>query len=117
MKIKRFEDLVAWQKAHRLTLDVYTNFGKSKDFVFRDQICKAAISVPNNIAEGFDRSTDKDFARFLYISIGSCSEVRSMLYLAADMNYIEKNKKEILISNTEEVSRIIRGLIKSINST
>ena len=116
MKLKRFEDIIAWQKAHRLTLDIYLSFGKSKDFAFRDQICKAALSVPNNIAEGFDRSTDKDFARFLYISIGSCSEVRSMLYLAADMNYIDQNKKQILISNTEEVSRIIRGLIKSISN-
>ena len=82
MAIQKFEDIIAWQKAQDFSVIIYSVFGLSKDFGFKDQISRAAISISNNIAEGFDRSSDADFNRFLYIALGSCSEVRSMLYLA-----------------------------------
>ena len=114
MAIQRFEDIIAWQKAQDLAVNVYQTFGEVKDFSFRDQICRAAVSISNNIAEGFDRSSNADFSRFLYFSIASCSEVRSMIYLAERLGYVSQEKKEPLLEQSEEISKIVRGLIKSI---
>jgi len=116
MKIQKFEDIIAWQKAQDLAEDIYKLFGDSKDFGYRDQICRAAVSVSNNIAEGFDRGSNADFRRFLFFSIGSCSEVKSMLYLAERLNYIDTNTKNKLIEQGNEISKIIRGLIKSLTT-
>ena len=79
MKIDRFEDIIAWQKAKSLTLNIYTLFAESKDFGFKDQIQRASVSVMNNIAEGFERKTNKEFKYFLFVAKGSCGEVRSMI--------------------------------------
>lgn len=114
MTVKRFEDLVAWQKAQDIAVDIYAAFEPSRDFGFKDQICRAAVSISNNIAEGFDRNSNADFSRFLFFSISSCSEVRSMLYLALRLKYISEIQKSDLVQKSEEVSKIIRGLIKSI---
>jgi len=114
MKIKSFEEIVAWQKAQDLAVEIYSSFKEIKDFGFKDQIFRAVVSISNNIAEGFERSSDADFVRFLYISLGSCSEVKSMLYLAVRLNYILEEDKMKLITSTSEVSRIINGLIKSL---
>lgn len=88
MKIEKFEDILAWQKSRNFVGSIYDSFKQNKDFAFRDQITRAAVSVMNNIAEGFERRGDKELKYYLYISKGSCGEVRSMLYLAADLKYI-----------------------------
>jgi four helix bundle protein len=115
MKIERFEDIIAWQKAQDLAVLIYKHFNTLRDFSFRDQICRACVSISNNIAEGFDRNTSKEFARFLYISKASCAEVKSMLYLAQKLDYIEAEVVKELISLSEEIAKIIRGLIKAID--
>ena len=74
MKILKFEDLIAWQKGQDLAVSIYKAFEESRDYGFKDQIQRASVSVSNNIAEGFDRGSQKEFIRFLYISISSCSE-------------------------------------------
>ncbi|WP_394759255.1 four helix bundle protein [Flavobacterium sp.] len=114
MKIQKFEDIIAWQKAQDLAVAIYKEFEKSTDYGFKNQIQRATISISNNIAEGFDRNSDKEFIHFLYILSGSCSEVRSMLYLSVQLNFISSDKVEKLINQTNEISKIIRGLIKSI---
>jgi len=114
--VKRFEDLIAWQKGQDLCVEVYNNFRNSKDYSFRDQICRASVSICNNIAEGFDRSSNADFVRFLYMATGSTSEVRSMLYLAKRLDYINPDKAQTMIDGTNEVSKIIYGLIKSLTN-
>lgn len=114
MRIVKFEDIIAWQKGQDLAVEVYRTFEHSRDYGFKDQIQRAAVSVSNNIAEGFDRNSDKEFIRFLYISISSCSEVKSMLYLSQRLNHIKDEQSKQLIIKSEEVSRIIRGLIKAI---
>lgn len=115
MAIQKFEDIIAWQKAQNLAVNIYMAFAELKDFGFKDQICRASISISNNVAEGFDRNSDADFAKFLYYSKGSCSEVRSMLYLASRLNFIETQTKTELIKDTQEISKILTGLIKSLN--
>jgi len=114
MTIKKFEEIIAWQKAQDLAVDIYNQFKESKDFGFRDQICRAAVSISNNIAEGFDRKTDADFSRFLYIAFSSCSEVKSMVYLSDRLGYINKNVKDKLINKSDEVQKLISGFIKSL---
>ncbi len=114
MKIQKFEEVIAWQKAQDLAVRIYRKFGTLEDRTFRNQICKAAISISNNIAEGFDRRTDKEFSYFLYIGLGSNSEVKSMIYLANKLGYIPQNDQEELLGFSSEVAKVIRGLIKSI---
>lgn len=116
MRIERFEDAIAWQKSKILCVEIYKQFENHKDFGFRDQIQRAAVSVMNNIAEGFERKGNKEFLYFLYVAKGSCGEVRSMLILAKELNKISDEVHKTLTSLAEEVSKIISGLIKSISS-
>jgi len=115
MKIDKFEDIIAWQKSGTLTLNLYNQFKNCKDFSFRDQIYRAVISIMNNIAEGFERNTDKELRYFLYIAKGSCAEVRSMLYVAFKLNYITNQEFKSNYALTVEISKLIFGFIKTLN--
>ena len=114
MKIEKFEDIVAWQKARELTVAVYQNFTTCKDFGFKDQIQRAAVSIMNNIAEGFERNTNKEFRNFLFIAKGSCAEVRSMFYLALQLKYISKQNFDVFHSQCVEISKFLSGFIKTL---
>ncbi len=114
MKIIRFEDIIAWQKAQILAVDVYKCFKNSQDYGFKTQIQRAAVSISNNIAEGFDRMSNKEFVKFLYIALGSCSEVKSMCYLSKELNYMDIIQFQEIIEKSNEVSKVLRGLIKSL---
>ena len=86
---RRFEELRVWQQARLLVRAVYSDFESApRDYSFRDQIQRAALSIMNNIAEGFERASPKEFSRFLEIAKSSCGEVRSMYYVAQDIRYI-----------------------------
>mgnify|MGYP000863006271 CR=1 FL=1 len=114
MAIKNFEEIISWQKSKALTVAVYRNFKNCKDYGFRDQIQRASVSIMNNIAEGFERQSHKDFIKFLYIAKGSCGEVRSLLNLAQELDYINKEERDILSKQSIEVSKLISGLIKAL---
>jgi four helix bundle protein len=117
MAIQKFEDIVEWQKSQILAVEIYSIFKNSKDYGFRDQICRSVISISSNIAEGFDRSSNADFARFLHIALGSCSETKSLIYLGQNLKYLtDKQTQEILLT-ANEISKIIRGLIKKLSTT
>lgn len=112
-RVVRFEDLIAWQKGMDLAVDVYALTRRrpfSRDFRLCDQIHGAAISVPSNIAEGFDRGTRSEFHRFLSIAKGSCAELRTQLHLARRLGYIDARTAAEVLAQAEEVSRIIGGL-------
>lgn len=114
MRIKKFEDIIAWKKAGELTINIYKEFKICRDFSFKDQIQRAAVSIMNNIAEGFERRTNKEFINFLYIAKGSCGEVRSILYLAIKLNYISEDNFKTNYKLSIEISRLISGLIKTL---
>ena len=114
MTIERFEDVLAWQRARILTKEIYVTFRLTRDFGFRNQIEQAAVSIMNNIAEGFERRSDKEFSNFLNIAKGSCGEVRSMVWLGRDLGYIDETSSEKLITSAEEVSRLIAGFVASL---
>jgi four helix bundle protein len=120
MKVSRFEDLIAWQKAKALCVQVYrvTETGRfSRDFGLRDQIQRASVSVMSNIAEGFDRNSRPEFARFLTFARGSAGEVRSQVYLASELGYIRPEEAAALIDACSEVTRILVALRKSLESS
>jgi len=110
---KRFEDILAWQKAREVTKLVYavTRTGEfARDFGLRDQIRRSAVSIMANIAEGFARRSDKDFAYFLNISRSSTAEVQSHLYVALDQEYIDNADFGVIYNKLEEASRMIYAL-------
>ena len=95
MKIERFEDIQAWQKARELVTRIYsmTNKGDfAKDYGLKDQLRRASVSVMSNISEGYARQTDKEFAQFLYIALGSAAEVQGLLHTAQDLNHVSKEE-------------------------
>ncbi len=114
MKIEKFEDIISWKKAEELTINIYKEFKNCRDFSFRDQIQRAAVSIMNNIAEGFERRTNKEFINFLYIAKGSCGEVRSILHLAIRLKYVSDESFKNNYKLTLEISRLISGLIKTL---
>lgn len=119
-KIDRFEDVRAWQLARQLVKDIY-GLSKmkdfSKDYAFKDQIQKAAVSVMSNIAEGFERYGNKEFAQFLNISKGSVAEVRSQIYIAFDLKYVSEEEFTKIKSECEVISRHIWNLIKYLKNS
>jgi four helix bundle protein len=113
MRISKFEELVAWQKARGLTKEIYLNTRDNtfaKDYGLAGQIQRASVSIMSNIAEGFDTATTKEFSRYLNTALASCSEVRSHLYVAFDVGYVTETTFKDLRSKATEVSRIIAGL-------
>jgi len=112
--IERFEDVQAWQKAREFVREVYklrADSRLSKDFGLRDQLCRAAVSSMSNVAEGFARNSDKDFAHFLDVARGSIMEVQSLLYVASDVGYIEKDEFDRLYQLGSETSLLIGSFI------
>ena len=95
MKVVKFEDLIAWQKAQDLAVEIYSAFEQTRDFAFRGQIQSAAVSVSNNIAEGFDSGSKREFMRFLGIARNFSNEVKSLCYLAQRLKHIEAPKRMI----------------------
>ncbi len=115
--IERFEDLIAWQKARVLTRAIYEATQKNtfaRDFGLAGQIQRAAVSVMSNVAEGFERGSNRDFHRFLCMAKASCAEVRSQLYVAHDIGYIQPDEFNQLLLQAQEVARVIGGLRASI---
>ena len=111
-KIRKFEDLLAWQKARSLSVEVYEKFGYMRDYGFKDQITRSAVSIMSNIAEGYERGGDRELRRFLLISRGSCAETRSLLILAGHLGYIDLATQSKMLDDVREVGRLITGLIK-----
>src|ERR1043165_2581186 len=110
---KRFEDIQAWQKARQTARMVYevTAEGRfSRDFALRDQIQRASVSIMANIAEGFGRHSDKEFANFLNMAHGSAAEVQSHLYVALDLKYIDQDTFSKLYKLLDEISRMALAL-------
>jgi len=114
MKFDKFEDMLVWQKAKDLSKKIYKEFENSKDWGFKDQIQRAAVSIMNNIAEGYERSSNNEFKYFLFIAKGSCGETRSMLHLANELGKLPIETSKKLIGDSEEISKMLSGLIKTL---
>lgn len=116
MGYQSFKELKVWQEAKNLAVKIYelTNSGKFKrDFSLKEQIQKSAVSVPSNIAEGYERNSNKDFIRFLLIAKGSLSELRTQLQIAYEVGYIKENEFVEVDEWCKKISAMITRLIKS----
>ena len=109
----RFEELDVWRRSARLSADIYKALGSLKDYGFRDQITRSGLSIPSNIAEGFERGSDRDCARFLLYAKGSCGELRTQIYIGMDIGYIERETGSLWTAETEDISRMVGGLIRT----
>ncbi|MBO7545570.1 MAG: four helix bundle protein [Paludibacteraceae bacterium] len=118
MKAYNFEDLLIWQLSRTLVKDIYVQFSPNRDRDFNSQIQRAAVSIMNNIAEGFERSKNskdnKQLLNFLNISYGSCGEVRSMLYSAEDLGYISSESALSLRNRCVDLSIKMKTFIEKL---
>lgn len=115
--ISAFEDMQVWQKSRVLCRELYKAFGSCPDRSFKDQILRASVSIMNNLAEGFERSSDREFIQFLFIAKGSAGEVRSMISLAKDLGYLDENLAESFSQQAVEISKMTATFIKSLKKT
>jgi len=112
--VRRFEDLIAWQKARALTKEVYRAMKNVRDHGFTDQIQRASVSVMSNIAEGFERGTKQEFLNYLYIAKGSAGEVRAQLYAALDIGYLNIETFKYLKGLAEDCSRLLASFTEKL---
>lgn len=118
MKIERFEDIESRKKAKLLTNYIYDLTNEelfSKDWWLKDQIRRSSVSILSNIAEWFERNTDKEFKQFLYIAKWSCWEVRSQIYIAYDQKYINEEQFNVCMEMCTEISKLISKFITYLN--
>ena len=112
----RYENLEVWKRSFRLSVNIHQLFAENKNFGFKDQICRSSLSVPSNIAEGLERETEKDKARFLVIAKGSIGELKTQIMIAIELAYIPIELGDTLASECEEIARMLGGFIKKIRS-
>ena len=117
MEIKDFRDLKVWNLGKKLVLDVYVlskRFPKHEIFGLTSQMRRAGISIPSNIAEGFNRHYKKEYIRFLYLALGSCAELETQTEIAFELLYMSDRDKEKLLEDIAHESRMLRALIKKL---
>ncbi len=106
-----FENLDVWKKSVDLSVSIYALLKECRDHGFKDQICRASVSIPSNIAEGMERESKKETVHFLHIAKGSCAEVRTQLTIAVRIGYITAEESEKLIEETKSISRMLHALV------
>jgi len=100
-------------KKQQLAAEIYRAFQNNLDYTFKNQICRASLSIPSNIAEGYELNTTKEFIRFLNIAKGSCGELRTQLYIAKDLEYLNPQIAEEFLKEARSIAAMLSGLIKT----
>jgi four helix bundle protein len=108
-----FEDLDVWKRACRLAVRLYELLQGCRDYGLKDQITRAAVSIPSNIAEGYERDSVKESIHFFHISKGSAAELRTQLYIASRIGIISREDMQELAQESKEISSMLQGLIRS----
>ena len=117
MKIEKFEDIETWKKARILLQEIYSHFANVRDYSIKDQIQRASLSIMSNIAEGFDRGSNKEFIQYLVIARGSASEVRSILFAALDIGHINLATFNNLSEQCLILTSLINGFIRYLRNS
>jgi len=115
MAFQSFEDLEVWQRGCPLAVDVFETFANCRNFTTRDQVQRAALSVPCNVAEGYERNSNKEFVRFLNISKGSGGELRTQLYISRKLDFLTKGDFNRLVGESKEISKMLHGLSRAVS--
>ena len=108
-----FEDLEVWKRSKQLSVHIYRHFRDSKDYVFKGQITSAGLSMPCNIAEGFERGSQRECISFLNYARGSCAELRTQISIGIEIGYIPRETGEAWAKEAKEISSMLSGLIKT----
>ncbi|HMG05457.1 MAG TPA: four helix bundle protein [Chthoniobacterales bacterium] len=114
MAFQSFEDLEVWQRGRRLAVAVFKTFASCRNYTMQDQVQRAALSVPSNVAEGYERNSNKEFVRFLNIAKGSCGELRTQLYISRKLEFLKKSDFDHLIGEAKEISAMLHGLSRAV---
>ncbi len=112
----RFEELEVWRRSARLSAELYKALADLRDFGFRDQIARAGLSIPSNIAEGYERESAREIANFLNYAEGSAGELRTQIYIGMDIGYLDRDQGKQWLSEAEEISKILHALISTVRS-
>ena len=111
-----FEDLEVWKRSARLSAEIYKTLADLKDYGFKDQITRSGLSIPSNISEGMERTTNKEKCNFLSYAKGSCGELRTQIYIGIDIGYIPEEIGEKWVSETRQISAMLTKLISHFRS-
>ncbi|MFV3384135.1 four helix bundle protein [Pseudomonas sp. NY15364] len=111
-----FERLAVWERSRSLAVQLYKELVDCRDFGFKDQITRSALSIPSNIAEGMERGSDREKCHFLRIAKGSCAELRTQILIGGDIGYIPQPRATEWTQETRELSRMLNGLITRISN-
>jgi four helix bundle protein len=114
MALQSFEDLEVWQHGCRLAVDVFETFANCRNFTIQDQVQRSALSIPCNVAEGYERDSNKEFIRFLNISKGSGGELRTQLYISRKLEFLSKTDFNRLVGESKEISKMLHGLLQAV---
>ena len=114
MAFQSFEDLEVWQRGCRLAVDVFKTYAACRNFTMQDQVQRAALSIPSNVAEGYERNSNKEFIRFLNIAKGSGGELRTQLYISRKLDFIRKGDFDRLVKESKEISAMLHGLSRAV---
>jgi four helix bundle protein len=117
-KIKNFRDLEVWKKGIEIVKKVYETVGsflQQEYYGLASQMQRCSVSIPSNIAEGFNRFHNKEYRRFLFIALGSCAELETQVEIASELKYIDKQRKSFLLEDIDHESRMLRNLIKKLD--
>ena len=115
MAYQSFEKLDVWKRSCRLAVEVSRAVSDCRQYALRDQMQRAAISIPSNIAEGSERDSRQDFIRFLRIAKGSAAELRTQCYIAVRLDLLDKSQTDHFTQECKEISAMLQGLVSSIS--
>jgi len=118
-KMKSYKDLIVYQKAYKLTLEIYMttkNYPKDELYGLVSQMRRSAVSIPCNVAEGYRRGHRKEYIQFLHVAMGSCGELETLLSLSKDLGFLNEETYNKLYQSQDEISRLLRGLISSLSN-
>ena len=116
MAFRSFQDLEVWQRGCRLAVDVFKTFARCRNHTMQDQVQRSALSVPSNVAEGYERNSNKEFIRFLNIAKGSGGELGTQLYISRKLAFLTKPDSDRLVAESKEISKMLHGLSKAVAS-
>ena len=111
---RNFEDLDVWKKGCQLAVELYKSLTGMRDYCLKDQMTRAAVSIPSNIAEGAEKRSEKDFIRYLDIAKGSAGELRTQLYIVSKLKMLDEKTLAKLISDVKIISKMLQALQKSL---
>jgi len=119
VRAKNFRDLKVWQVGQKLVVEIYRVSGvfpDSERYGLTSQMRRAAVSVPSNIAEGFNRYHNKEYRHFLYVALGSCAELETQMEIALNLGFLDSEKYESVIDVIDHESRMLRRLIEAVSA-